>query len=315
MDRHRNEFLDAGDWEDSGSEELNVEEESRAQRFSRPAKRRKLSLSPSEASEGSNNEGSRLPDSAATNEEGHGKDDKNRSAAKADPTVYPSLSKTKPLSKAELEAADRKVRKTGVLYLSRVPPFMKPSVVRNLLSPYGNILRIFLAPEEHSSYLRRRRAGGNSKRGFVDGWIEFASKRRAKACAETLNGSTIGGKKGGYYRDDVWNLKYLKGFKWDDLMEQVQGERRAREARLRAEIARETRERKAFLGNLERAKRERGMKEKRRKKSGGAANDDVDSMSTSREMIFQQHKAKGQRQAVDEGQADCDLQRVLSKIF
>ena len=31
-------------------------------------------------------------------------------------------------------------------------------------------------------------------------------------------GRSVGGKKGGWYRDDVWNAKYLKGFTWGDLM-------------------------------------------------------------------------------------------------
>ena len=35
----------------------------------------------------------------------------------------------------------------GVIYLSRIPPFMKPQLLRSLLSKYGEILRIFLTPE------------------------------------------------------------------------------------------------------------------------------------------------------------------------
>ena len=63
-------------------------------------------------------------------------------------------------------------------------------------------------------------------------------------------------------------MKYLKGFKWNDLMAQVQNEEREREGRLRAEIARETRERKSFLDNVERAKIARTNEEKRAKREG-----------------------------------------------
>lgn len=45
------------------------------------------------------------------------------------------------------------------------------------------------------------------------GWIEFADKKIAKMVAESLNNTSIGGKKGGFYHDDIWNLKYLKNFK------------------------------------------------------------------------------------------------------
>jgi ESF2/ABP1 family protein len=33
------------------------------------------------------------------------------------------------------------------VYISRVPPFMKPAKIRHLLSQHGEIGRIYLAPE------------------------------------------------------------------------------------------------------------------------------------------------------------------------
>ena len=35
----------------------------------------------------------------------------------------------------------------GIVYLSRVPPFMKPHKVKHLLSRYGSIGRVYLKPE------------------------------------------------------------------------------------------------------------------------------------------------------------------------
>ncbi len=35
----------------------------------------------------------------------------------------------------------------GIIYLSRVPPFMQPRKVRHLFSKYGEVGRIFLQPE------------------------------------------------------------------------------------------------------------------------------------------------------------------------
>ena len=37
--------------------------------------------------------------------------------------------------------------KTGVCYLSRIPPRMKPLKLRHLLSPHAEIRRIYLQPE------------------------------------------------------------------------------------------------------------------------------------------------------------------------
>lgn len=36
-----------------------------------------------------------------------------------------------------------------------------------------------------------------------------------------LNAQVIGGKKGDRWRDDIWTMKYLSGFKWEMLGEQV----------------------------------------------------------------------------------------------
>jgi ESF2/ABP1 family protein len=60
---------------------------------------------------------------------------------------------------------------------------------------------------------RRKAKGGNGSKQFVEGWVEFGCKRRAKQVAAALNNTRMGGKKRDYYHDDVWNLKYLKNFK------------------------------------------------------------------------------------------------------
>jgi len=98
---------------------------------------------------------------------------------------------------------------------------MKPFKVKHLLSQFGAINRIFLSPESPKSYALRKRFGGNKKRNFEEGWVEFLDKKIAKLVAETLNANPIGGKKGSYYYDDVWNIKYLPKFKWHHLTEQI----------------------------------------------------------------------------------------------
>lgn len=44
-------------------------------------------------------------------------------------------------------ADSRKSLTPGVVYLSRIPPFMRPRKVRHLLSQYGTIGRVYLQPE------------------------------------------------------------------------------------------------------------------------------------------------------------------------
>lgn len=39
--------------------------------------------------------------------------------------------------------------------------------------------------------------------------------------AESLNNTQIGGKKRSKFHDDIWNIRYLKGFKWHHLTEKL----------------------------------------------------------------------------------------------
>jgi len=231
----------------------------------------------------------------------------------------------KPLTAKQLAASQKAAKRTGVIYLSRIPPFMKPSALRHLLSPYGEINRIFLTPESSTAYSARKRSGGNKKRSFTDGWVEFVHKRDAKLVAETLNAQIIGGKKGGWYHDDVWNIKYLKGFKWDDLVSQIAGENREREARMRVEIAQGKREAKLFAENVERARMIEGIEAKRRdkgKRGGDYAGEDgavtAESAGTAGRTgkefrrQFKQNEVKVRKGKPEQNE---EVTRVLSKIF
>lgn len=350
--RKRNEYLDIGPSDEEedlaqDSDELEDTKNSRLKGInSRSSKRQKVDPSDDDGSE--------------VSEEDEEEDKKHQDDSKPDPTPTTSTpaaepspkaastSKSKPptvkpLTPAQLAKSQLRAQKTGVLYISRIPPFMKPSTLRHLLSPYGAISRLFLTPEPPTAYTRRIRAGGNKKRSFIDGWVEFASKKHAKICAETLNGECIGGRKRGWYHDDIWNVKYLRGFKWGDLMAQVQDEERVREGRVRAEREREGRERKLFLGGVEAAKRERGREETRRKReergkgmdgvgrrgAGDEAKVEVEAASSGAaegggrstgkkgfERRFRQNEVRG-RGAGEQGLENQpeDVRRVLSKIF
>ncbi|KAJ8060258.1 hypothetical protein OCU04_010599 [Sclerotinia nivalis] len=229
---------------------------------------------------------------------------------------------SRPLTKKNLVASAAAIKKSGVVYLSRIPPFMKPTKLRSLLEPYGDINRIFLTPEDPASHTRRVRNGGNKKRSFVDGWVEFVNKADAKKVCELLNAKTIGGKKGNYYHDDVWNLLYLKGFKWNNLTDQIAAENAERTSRMRAEISKTTKENKEFVQNVERAKIQEGMEAKKAAKR--RKDDDVDvtkdrnvedkkqKKDADRPMRFKQNAPALKNKA--QNQTD-QVKRVLSKIF
>ncbi|KAF2496587.1 hypothetical protein BU16DRAFT_525745 [Lophium mytilinum] len=303
--RKRNEWLDAEESDDDEQGYDSAEESKTKALPGRATKRRKVDDDSNEEDVSDHADEAEDQDQIASRVEEDKED--------IMPTEKPTKSKSKTLktlSQKKLRAAEKARASTGVIYLSRVPPFMKPSTVKHLLSQYGEIGRIFLAPEDPASHTRRVKAGGNKKRSFTEGWVEFIDKKDAKLVAETLNAQIIGGKKGGWYHDDLWNIKYLKNFKWDKLTEQINNENAERAARLRAEISKTTRENKMFLENVERAKMLDGIAAKRKKKADDHDTEDrgfVTSAHNRRE--FRQIKVKS-KSSTDQGEAIVPLRRL-----
>lgn len=102
--------------------------------------------------------------------------------------------------------------------------------------------------------------------------MEFEDKKIAKHVAACLNNTPLGGK--GYYKEDIWNIKYLSKFKWEHLTEKngalparvlffvvnscvlvAAYEKRIREQRLKMEVSQARREDSSFLDDVEQAKR------------------------------------------------------------
>ncbi|KAM3424546.1 hypothetical protein BST61_g6542 [Cercospora zeina] len=233
-------------------------------------------------------------------------------------------SNKKPKDLLAYEAVSKKLRRSGVIYLSRIPPFMKPQTLRHHLVPHApraGLGRIFLTPEDGSTHAKRVKTGGNKKRSHTDGWVEFLSKSEAKSAVEKLNGKTMGGKKGGWYYDDMWNLKYLKGFKWDHLTEQIRAENAERTARLREEVRRVRRENRVFVEDVERGKMVEGMERKRRERGGGK--EEVEKggggggeRSGRQQMKFKQRKVKRKEEREkDAAEAFKLSEGIRKKIF
>lgn len=159
-----------------------------------------------------------------------------------------------------------KVLGPGVCYLSRIPPHLKPLKLRHLLSQYGEVLRIYLALEDASVRLRRKIAGKRTGKNFTEGWVEFASKSVAKKVAKMLNGEPMGGKRRSAYYYDLWNIKYLKRFTWDNLTEEIAYKNAVREQKLAADISAAKRERDFYLAKVDQSKAINAMEDRKKKK-------------------------------------------------
>ncbi|KAL6706514.1 RNA-binding ATPase activator esf2 [Coniothyrium glycines] len=337
--RKRNDFLDIGDSEDDERGYESAEEESRSRML--PASKRQ------KVDHGSDEDDISDYDDAAENQEGDdddiGEADEDDEQLLTDDSYEKSvelkrleklaaglpselkLQSTK-LGKA-LPLSEPKKDKSGVIYLSRVPPFMKPTVLRSLLTPYGSVGRIFLTPEPSTSRTQRLRNGGTRRKLFLDGWVEFHKKKDAKFVAESLNAQTMGGKKRGRWHDEVWNIKYLSGVKWSHLVEQIQNENAERAARLRFEISQGKKENKAFLENVERGKMMSGIEATRKKRGEDMDGDDMNQAAAVRpesmdaekprrrkgKLEFVQHTATSK--TLKKPEPGQDVQRVLSSMI
>ncbi len=259
MAPNANDFLDASESDNDHVDAYDSENEI-SKGGSRSTKRRKLSPdedgdSDQDASDVENDSGDDEEEDDAEEDSTPTQDKVSTKKSTKPPKIQGDLPDvSRMFAKKNLVATEKAIQKSGVVYLSRIPPFMKPAKLRSLLEPYGALNRIFLAPEDPTAHARRVKAGGNKKRSFTEGWVEFLKKKEAKAVCELLNAHTMGGKKGGYYRDDLWNLLYLKGFKWHHLTEQIASENAERASRMRAEISKTSRENKEFVRNVEQAK-------------------------------------------------------------
>lgn len=304
----KNEFLDASDSED---DQIDYNSDDEITKGDRRAKRRKVN---SNDSGDDDDDVASVVDQIADDDaaEDSPKDEKadSKTGSKSLPKVksgIPDISK--PLTRKNLVSSEAAIKKSGVVYMSRIPPGMKPSALRSLLAPYGAINRIFLAPEDPTVRNRRKKAGGNKRLLFTEGWIEFVKKKHAKEASELLNGQNIGGKKGSFFRDDIWNLVYLKGFKWHNLTEQIAAENAERTSRMRAEISKSTKENKEFVRNVERAKMLDGIAKSKKRKAGGDGEVALGDHGRSFRQVPQVQKGKGAEEQPGH------VNRVLSKIF
>ncbi|PNH01390.1 Pre-rRNA-processing protein esf-2 [Tetrabaena socialis] len=98
----------------------------------------------------------------------------------------PRRRRKKVLSRKRLEAVNEASDKRGIIFVSRIPPHMKPHKLRQLLEPYGTLGRVYCSPEDPALRRLRKQKGGNSGKNFTEGWVEFEDKRRAKRAAVCL---------------------------------------------------------------------------------------------------------------------------------
>lgn len=118
--------------------------------------------------------------------------------------------------------------KFGVIYLSYIPEGLNVKILRDIMSEFGEVGRIYLESEDNKK----------KHRTYSEGWVEFKKKRVAKLVAETLHGTTLQyGRKHSILNGQSWSIKYLHRFKWNHLTEKLAHDRAVFEQKKRSEMS------------------------------------------------------------------------------
>ena len=73
-------------------------------------------------------------------------------------------------------------------------------------------------------------------------------------------------KKKGFYSDDLWTIKYLPKFKWENLTEKLAYDQRVRKEKMQTEMVQEKKKQEFYMDKLDLSKKLMAMEEKKNKR-------------------------------------------------
>ncbi|GJN89488.1 hypothetical protein Rhopal_002474-T1 [Rhodotorula paludigena] len=221
-------------------------------------------------------------------------------------------------------ALAKNAKTPGLVYLSRIPPGMGPGKVKHLLGQFGDVGRIYLARadagKEISAHKKHKQRERHQSHNFKEGWVEFLDKRVARSVAEMLNAQTIGGKKSDRWHDDVWTMKYLPRFRWDQLSEQVALERATQTSLLRFHLSHSKQEQESYLSAVERARVGRKIEDKaaargKKRPAAAAAEEGEGGKDEAKRRFRQRERVDTSEKLKRQGDGGKELDSVLGRLF
>jgi len=203
---------------------------------------------------------------------------------------------------SDQEESSGKKRKPGIVYLSSIPEGYNVNATTGFFSRLAEVGRVYLKGDPTSrnkeGYIRR----------YVEGWIEFQSKRAAKRIAASLNCTQVGGKYKSKAWDSLWNIKYLPRFKWAHLSERLNYERAVRSLRMRKEISQVKKEAEHFKESVaHETKKNKYESMKKKRKRNNTEEEEQEVNPSRRPIVFLQ------QQGIDKKQKSSDGVKTKSK--
>lgn len=210
------------------------------------------------------------------------------------PTFDENDPETKRAHLKDLIENKKKVKKKGIVYISRVPPGMKPFHLKKVLSDYCEVERVWCTATDNDKK--------KSRKAPSEAWVEISSAKKAKRLANLLHMNPMGY---GRYKEDLWNMKYLKDVEWHHLSTQFMHKKKMREKRLQQHIADAKKNANFFLQQIEKQRHEDTVNERKRKRGENEEEPKEETKSIKR--------TYKQKESVDKGDnLDDDL---LKKLF
>uniref|UniRef100_A0A8C6TWL3 Activator of basal transcription 1 n=1 Tax=Neogobius melanostomus TaxID=47308 RepID=A0A8C6TWL3_9GOBI len=168
------------------------------------------------------------------------------------------------IKKLKLGVKSEKKVVPGIIYLGHIPPKLRPKHLRNMLSVYGEIGRVFLQPED-GVVRQKKKKSGLRRCDFTEGWVEFRDKKVAKRVAASLHNTPMGTRKRQRFVADLWCIKYLHRFQWTHLSERLAFEQTVLQQRLRTEVSQAKKETNFYLNNVDKGERMERQRKKRQR--------------------------------------------------
>lgn len=122
-------------------------------------------------------------------------------------------------------AVESNSRERGVIYFSSVPRNIRPNEVRQHFNKFGEILRMKFIPFPKKE---RQRSSALYPLQYKEGWIEFAAQTDAIRAVDEMNARPVACKRLRKCYGQLWIVKYLQNFSFDELADSREGERRIR---------------------------------------------------------------------------------------